>query len=106
MTPTLLIIFGLATWRVSSLLVNEGGPFGIFLKLRRLAGIVHDNEGKPLMVPNGFFAELLSCVFCSSIWVGTGWLIFWLLFPYAATILATAFSFSTIAILLDRYISQ
>lgn len=105
MTTATIVIFGLATWRVSSLLVGEDGPFYIFRKIREKFGITHDENGKPLAIPDGFFAQLLSCVFCASIWIGTGWLVFWLLSPDIAVKFAAVFSFSTIAILLDKYIS-
>ena len=101
MTLTVVVVFGLATWRLSSLLVNEGGPFGVFLKLRTLAGITHDENGRPLAIPDNFFAQLFSCVWCASVWVGVSWMVFWLFSPDVAIKLAAVFAFSTIAIMLD-----
>ena len=99
------IIFGLATWRVSNLLVNEAGPFDVFTKIRERAGIEHV-DGVPTIVPDKFFAQLLSCVWCTSIWVGAGWLIAWLVMPEAASAFAALFAFSAVAILVENQISN
>ena len=64
------VVLALATWRISSLLVDEPGPFRIFIRIRELTGITHDVDGNPLVVPDGFFSEVLSCVWCASIWIG------------------------------------
>lgn len=47
------IKLALATWRLSSLLVQESGPFDVFGKLR----------GKTTV------GGMLDCVWCTSIWV-------------------------------------
>lgn len=104
MTLTLIILFGLATWRVSNLLVNEAGPFDVFTKIRECTGIEHV-DGVPTIVPDKFFAQLLSCNWCSSIWVGAGWLIAWLVMPEATSLFAALFAFSAVAILVENQIS-
>jgi hypothetical protein len=66
----------LAVWRVTHLLHAEDGPWDLVVRLRRAAGA-------------GFFARLLDCFFCLSLWVslpvalliGPGWrevLLLWL----------------------------
>jgi hypothetical protein len=51
-----LIIGVLAVWRLSHLLVAEGGPWsGIEWMRRRIAG--------------SFFGELVNCFYCLSVWV-------------------------------------
>ena len=63
-----LIIGVLSVWRVTHLLVAEDGPGQILVKLRRRAG-------------EGFFASLLDCFYCLSLWIaaplawllGQGW---------------------------------
>lgn len=57
-----LVLLGLATWRLSSLLVNEDGPLNVFARLRDAAGVNREGELSQL-------ATLLSCVWCTSIWV-------------------------------------
>lgn len=67
------VVFGLATWRLSSLLVDERGPWDLFLRFRKLVGIEHDDDGKATIIPDGFFPGVLSCVWCASMWVGMFW---------------------------------
>jgi len=101
--PTLLIL-GLATWRVSNLLVNERGPFDIFVHLRELSGIEHDQDGIPTVIPDGFIPGVLSCVWCASMWVGFFWtVLFWTL-PGMALFCGVILGLSSLAILLDRWI--
>jgi len=103
-TAVEFLVFGLATWRASSLLVNEDGPWKVFFRLRKLAGIQHDEDGKPLMIPDRFLAGILSCVWCCSMWTATGWLLFWMGFPDAAKTIATALAFSAVAIGMERWV--
>lgn len=101
MELTPLLIFGLATWRLASLLVNEAGPGFMFLKLRERAGITHIG-GEKLIIPDGFLPGLLSCIWCSSLWVGVGWALLYWLFPDAAPLIAAPFAFSTVAVLVQN----
>jgi hypothetical protein len=98
-----ILVFGMATWRISALLTKETGPFHIFEKLRKHAGIVHDADGLVVMIPHKFFAELLSCVWCASIWVGSFWVIFWFVSPTISTLCALPFGISAIAIIVDHF---
>lgn len=103
MTLLEFIILGSATWRLSSLLASkETGPFDVFKRIREKAGITHDIDGNISIVPHRFFAELLSCVWCASIWVGAFWGCFFAIAPQICIIAATIFALSTIAILIDR----
>lgn len=70
MDSIVLIIAILATWRLSAMLSYETGPFNIFIWFRELFGIVHNDFGEKVGVPELFFAELLDCVWCVSVWVG------------------------------------
>jgi len=86
----MLIVYSLATWRISSLLVNELGPFAIFLRFRVFIGIEYIIMGEPEQtvddVINNYsfwenedelyqkeyaneFAKALSCIWCTSVWV-------------------------------------
>lgn len=104
MTITNLIIYGMATWRVARLFVSEEGPFHIFRRIREWAGIEHDTDGNPLIVPLHFFAQLLSCVWCSSMWAGFGWTAFWLISPEISLKFAVPFALSTLALMIERYL--
>jgi hypothetical protein len=60
------LIDGLAVWRISSLLVNEIGPWYVFRRLRELLGFVYYDDGDVLRRPDN---HVLSCVWCTSLWV-------------------------------------
>lgn len=101
-----LFIYGLAIWRIASLFVRETGPFNLFVKIRKLAGIIHDENGTPVGIPDGFFAGILSCVWCCSIWLSIGMTIFWLFFPEPSLKFSVVFAFSAVAILIDTAINK
>lgn len=94
------IIFGLATWRIASLVVNEEGPFGIFMDIRELAGIKHDADNIPYMIPDGFLPQLLGCVWCASVWIGILFTVI-SLWQYGY-LLALPFALSAVAVLMER----
>jgi Protein of unknown function (DUF1360) len=78
----------LAVWRLTHLLGKEDGPFDLIFLMRKKAGI-------------GFFASLLDCFYCLSIWIalpfgiwlGPTWpekLLMWLALSGAACLLEQA----------------
>lgn len=83
MTWQNIFLLALATWRMTSLLVNEPGPFGIFKRLRELAGIQHDENGEIYMIPDNLLSGILSCVWCCSVWVGGIFVLMDVLIPWA-----------------------
>lgn len=101
------LVISLATWRASSLLVNEKGPMNIFERFRDWAGIevtqLGDRPEYYKAVPDTFLAQILDCVWCCSVWVA----LFWVAFYYLAPILSFWFSLpmaiSALAIVIDRY---
>lgn len=98
------IILAAATWRVSSLFTYERGPFAVFVWIRQLAGIKHNEFGHPNVIPDGFWAELLTCIWCCSIYVGAFWaLALWLL-GAAALYLALPFALSAGALWLKQQV--
>jgi hypothetical protein len=101
MTLTSLIIYGLATWRLASLLVNESGPWDMFVHLRELCGITHDDLKQKAIIPDGVLAGILSCVWCCSIWVGAFWLLFDWVLPVIALRVGVVFALSAVAILIQ-----
>lgn len=100
------LIFCLATWRTSSLLVNEAGPWDVFLRLRKLMGIQHDQQKRITIIPDGFFASLFSCIWCISLWVGFGWIFFSRLAPFFSLALASGMAFSAVAIVIQSYLER
>lgn len=60
-SPLTLIVLGLASWRLASLLVQEAGPWDVLARLRA----VNDLGGA------------LSCLWCASVWTAAGMLLCW-----------------------------
>lgn len=58
----------LATWRLTSLLYREDGPFDVFGKVRDLAGVRYDEMSKPFS--DSQVGKALTCFWCTSIWAG------------------------------------
>ena len=104
MTPLEFIIFGLATWRISSLLVNETGPFDVFVKIREVFWIKHKDKA-PYEYPETFFAQLLSCVWCVSVWVGLFVTLAWFFVPSVAFLVCLPLSLSAIAVVVQKIIT-
>ena len=77
-----LILISITNWRISNLIQDEEGPFDIFVHLRRLIGLTKVEDlpiNEQLLYPddkfvhNGnFFAKLVECIWCLSVWVGFG----------------------------------
>lgn len=87
-----LIPIGLATWRLSQALVYERGPFDLCIKLRELTGIRHDVDGKKISWSD---TQLLSCLWCTSLWVAFIMTVIYKPIKYA-------FAASAIAILVEE----
>ncbi len=65
----LFLLLSLATWRFSSLLADEDGPFEIFEKIRTFLGVRTDPKtGKQFFMNS--IAKGVVCVWCNSIWFG------------------------------------
>jgi len=83
----ILVVLALATWRVSSLLVNEDGPWDMLVNFRDWT-LDH--------------TTLFTCLWCSSVWValalfGVMYIFPWVFFFYIPLAL------SALAIIIDRY---
>lgn len=58
----------LLTWRLTSLFVNEEGPFDMFGQLRDTIGVDRDEFGK--IFGHNQLAQAFTCFWCASIWIG------------------------------------
>ena len=85
--------------------MNEAGPWDVFVRLRALAGIGHDKNRQAVIIPDGFFASILSCIWCCSVWVGLGWMALDRLLPFSIW-LAAALAFSTVAVIVQRFVES
>ena len=72
------LILGLTTWRLSSLLVQEDGPFFIFVRFRSLVGIKWNELGEEYS--DSVFGQVFLCVWCLSIWIGIALSLLYLFF--------------------------
>jgi len=93
-----LLTLGLATWRISSLLVEEDGPFDFFAKMRRKIGITYNEYSQK--VGSNVLAEMLTCMWCTSFWVAIA---ICLLFD-ASLSFTRSLAVGAIAIIIDRII--
>jgi len=96
MTILEFAIFALATWRISSLGAEEEGPWGLFDLARYKLGVRYDSEG--YAYGKNEFANRLVCIWCISGWIGTGWIVFWLMVPQVAFWCALPFALGAVAI--------
>lgn len=64
-----ILVTALATWRLTSLVMYEKGPFNLFGRFRQqITGKIQPVDPEEPELP--FFEELLSCVMCFSVWTG------------------------------------
>ena len=91
MTPLAFIVASLAIWRLSHGMVNENGPLMVFARLRAFLGRTQKRSG-------GLF-DMISCVRCTSFWIGLVGALF--VSHSILTWIGYAFAFSGVAALLD-----
>lgn len=95
-----LVVLALATWRLTSLLVWEDGPFEVFARLRHLLGVRYDETNQPYGA--NWFAKGVVCPACASVWFGAFWCIIYLLW-HSAWYIALPFALSAGAIAVERW---
>jgi hypothetical protein len=96
-----LIILALATWRITSLLVDEYGPWDIFTKLRNKIGIKFNERSEEYATNE--LAKFWLCTWCMSVAVGAVLIITYAMWRGIIWVY-TPFAFSTVAIWIDRRI--
>ena len=107
MSWMLFVVAALCIWRASVMLVEERGPWDVFVHLREKAGIEHDDAGVPVAWKDGLFASLLQCVWCTSVWVAAAYVILYVLLPQEILMLVSMpFALSAAAILIDSCVHK
>lgn len=108
MTTTIgdVLIIGLASWRVASLLAHERGPWDVFLRLRALAGVEHDATGSPFSWPETFFGKLLRCPWCLSPWTAALMAALWLAGGVGVVIVAVLAAAAVVVIVAEHVASR
>lgn len=99
-----LIIYGAALWRFSHMVVEERGFLDIFLNIRRIAGIVHDDDGRPIAEKESHLVRMLRCVWCSSMFFAIPVVIGIYFFPDIMWWLSLPFALSCLAVYLQTRI--
>lgn len=97
MTLLGVLIAALACYRLTSLLVDEGGPWDVFGHLRDKVGISYDEHSQP--VGTNMAARMLMCHKCTSVWVGIGLAALLALNPLTAWLMLP-FSLSAVSIII------
>lgn len=95
-----ILILTLATWRVSSLLASEAGPWDVFGRLRHRAGVRYGDDDQPYGTNQ--LARGLLCVWCCSLWIGAGLTVCHYLFPAVVFWLALPFALSAGAVIVEE----
>jgi len=90
----------LATWRITSLLVSEEGPFYILERLRYIIGIRYDESSE--RYGKHELARAFLCVWCLSIWVGIALAVAYLIASKATILISFPFALSAAAIVIER----
>ncbi len=85
-----LLILSLACWRLTSLLVNEyeQGPYQSLIKFREWAME---------------YTDVFECIYCTSIWIGLGITVIYLISPAVITILCLPFALSALTLVWDKW---
>lgn len=91
------VVLALAVFKLSSMMVIEQGPAGIYAKLRNLIGIKY-NHGE--LVPQNWLASELTCQYCAMIYPAILLTLLYIFFPRMAVYIAFPFALSTIGTLL------
>lgn len=94
-----LIVLILATWRLSTMLVNEEGPYLMFVKMRRWLGVRYDENSQ--RVADTEIGKAFNCEWCLSVWIGVLWTLLAWAWPVTLWV-ALPFALSGGAILLDE----
>ena len=118
--PLDALILITATWRLTEMITNEEGAWGIFEYIRNRAGVVtvetidYDDNDKEYIYNTILDSHLqptrlsrgITCHYCTSVWVATILLLFYLLtlslFYSDAVLLLTPLSISTVSIFLNE----
>jgi hypothetical protein len=96
-----LVVVALAAWRLASLLNRERGPFDVFVRLRRCAGVEHDDAGVPLGWPDTTIGGMFACIWCMSIWTAAALMAVWIVGGMAGQCVNDVLAAGALAVLID-----
>jgi len=96
-----LLLLTLATWRITSLLYTEDGPYFTFARLRQRLGIYYDEYGKRQATTE--IGKAFNCPACLSVWIGGAIALSYIIIP---AWLYLPLALSAGAIIVERYVSN
>lgn len=100
------ILIGMATWRIANMLsdTDQSGPWQILDKFRKRVGLQYNQYSEPYAKP-GSLADMITCVYCNSIWIAIGFYILWNVNQTLTIIVSTPLALSAVAIFLQEFIN-
>lgn len=99
-----LLIVGLACWRMSSMIVDEEGPWHVFLRVRDWVGV---DDGYGGVYPDDeWYKKIFECIWCCSVWVGLGFAVSYYISPFFTVLLSFPLAVSAFAILFHQVIGK
>lgn len=99
-SPWALVVVGMATFRVTSLLVREDGPWAIFARLRHAVGVRYSAANVPM--GKNVVAQALTCMWCASVWTGIAFSLAFLTMPEATFLVSLPLAMSTLSVGIER----
>lgn len=104
-----VIFLSLACWRISKLITSETGPARLLERMREWAGVrveVFEDGSEEVMVSPGSLGELVTCMWCTSVWVGAAATTLYVFSPRTAVVVAMPFFFSAMTVLTEKALSR
>ena len=96
------LLLALATWRLSSLLVQEDNPWDFLARFRRWLGVRYDEHS--VFYGLNTLAALFACIWCASVWVGLAMAVAYLTVGRNFLLLCLPLALSAMALLLNRMV--
>ena len=102
MPPEYLIVFILATYRITLLFSKENGPKDVFEWVRFKFGVRRDEYSHE--VATGFWSELILCPYCFSVWVGCLVTLLVVFIPTPAILILLPFALSGASVFIFKWV--
>lgn len=101
-SPMDLVLLGLATWRLTSLLIQEDGPWDFLARFRHWLGVRYDERSLPYGLNT--LAALFTCMWCGSVWTGGVLAVAYWVLPSLTLMVCLPLALSAIGLLLNRMV--
>lgn len=99
-----LLILSLAVYRITMLLVTEYGPYNILERFRQWVGVYYDDNLQ--RTGSNEVAKALTCVWCSSVWIGGVVGIVYGVWPQTTIMMAFPFAIMGGALIVNRIVGN